>query len=613
MLPVMANYFRQTKYKSLLRQLQGYDFKRVTSGDRKGNVSHPSFVRGRRSLCMNMKRKQTKASTTSSTKDSSASGTKDTENNINKALTSSTKLQSYSLGSNASVEADQASVSRAIVVPPLPSKASNCNDDLSKREPQVPMIQPSCGMPVTPITQIDGENLKQLETNFQRSVKNASRQALNQHHMTTLMMKDHLIVGGHAAGLHQRRQQRQASGMDALRVEIGCSISSSDNKKRDASQRHQQNVIHCSVSAPTFENPRLPKRPRSQLGIQRYPSDNSSNYSSTYKNASFPLSMMQQLHQQQVQEDAVLKEEKLLFQKSQQDLQSENEFKLLESICHKLPQEEGTQQFRQMHNSSSSFGTVDLEVSLTTKTIQKNIDGPQVRSNTVCNSFFLPCQIEPTPMRSPSPRVEAMKSGMSGNNANNAFDLSGCNSRPSIISSFPSKLNSAVTHDIVWQVPSVAKPLMNNLSDCHSTGELSLALESDDIDEDIVSTLCESDEDGLCDRSWANGITFSGDTDCVLEPDKFQMEAQEIFSKTGSNLQHQRLQQAPIGLQQQSRHHHQLRGLVMVNKQVNDLNLCRKSVQQVPQRTLSAQHPLPAMPVPYHLLSRPMPLQRHYA
>ena len=55
--PIMGQYFRQTKYKSLLRQLQGYSFTRVTQGLDKGKVSHPEFNRGHRSECVHMKRK----------------------------------------------------------------------------------------------------------------------------------------------------------------------------------------------------------------------------------------------------------------------------------------------------------------------------------------------------------------------------------------------------------------------------------------------------------------------------------------------------------------------------------------------------------------------------
>jgi hypothetical protein len=55
---VLQKYFRQSKFKSFLRQLQGYDFKRITRGKDQGVVSHPMFLRGRRSVCTLMKRKR---------------------------------------------------------------------------------------------------------------------------------------------------------------------------------------------------------------------------------------------------------------------------------------------------------------------------------------------------------------------------------------------------------------------------------------------------------------------------------------------------------------------------------------------------------------------------
>ena len=65
LVPLLAKYFRQTKYKSFLRQLQSYDFHRTTRGCEKGVVSHPLFVRGRRSLCFRMSRKSTGAAAAS--------------------------------------------------------------------------------------------------------------------------------------------------------------------------------------------------------------------------------------------------------------------------------------------------------------------------------------------------------------------------------------------------------------------------------------------------------------------------------------------------------------------------------------------------------------------
>jgi len=53
---VVQQYFRQSKLTSFLRQLQWYDFKRTTRGIDQGVVSHPMFLRGRRSACTLMKR-----------------------------------------------------------------------------------------------------------------------------------------------------------------------------------------------------------------------------------------------------------------------------------------------------------------------------------------------------------------------------------------------------------------------------------------------------------------------------------------------------------------------------------------------------------------------------
>jgi len=59
LVPILAKYFRQTKFKSFLRQLQSYGFHRMTRGVGKGTVSHPLFVKGRRSMCFRMTRKPT--------------------------------------------------------------------------------------------------------------------------------------------------------------------------------------------------------------------------------------------------------------------------------------------------------------------------------------------------------------------------------------------------------------------------------------------------------------------------------------------------------------------------------------------------------------------------
>jgi len=58
LISVLQKYFRQSKFKSFLRQLQGYNFKRITRGKDQGVVSHPLFLRGRRSVSTLMRRKR---------------------------------------------------------------------------------------------------------------------------------------------------------------------------------------------------------------------------------------------------------------------------------------------------------------------------------------------------------------------------------------------------------------------------------------------------------------------------------------------------------------------------------------------------------------------------
>ncbi len=57
MLPILQKCgFNQSKWKSFLRQLQNYGFRREIRGPAKGVCRHPDLVRGRRELCINMKR-----------------------------------------------------------------------------------------------------------------------------------------------------------------------------------------------------------------------------------------------------------------------------------------------------------------------------------------------------------------------------------------------------------------------------------------------------------------------------------------------------------------------------------------------------------------------------
>ncbi len=53
---ILPTHFKQSKYKSFLRQLNTYHFRRITSGVNRGGYAHPSFVRGRRDQCKAIKR-----------------------------------------------------------------------------------------------------------------------------------------------------------------------------------------------------------------------------------------------------------------------------------------------------------------------------------------------------------------------------------------------------------------------------------------------------------------------------------------------------------------------------------------------------------------------------
>jgi hypothetical protein len=54
---VMPIYFDQTKYESFRRQLNLYGFTRMSRGEDRSVTSHPSFVKGARCLCENIRRK----------------------------------------------------------------------------------------------------------------------------------------------------------------------------------------------------------------------------------------------------------------------------------------------------------------------------------------------------------------------------------------------------------------------------------------------------------------------------------------------------------------------------------------------------------------------------
>lgn len=64
MVPILQNYFSQTKYKSFIRQLQVYGFTRITKGAHKNTCFHKFLVKGKRFMCLKMKRKERKPKNT---------------------------------------------------------------------------------------------------------------------------------------------------------------------------------------------------------------------------------------------------------------------------------------------------------------------------------------------------------------------------------------------------------------------------------------------------------------------------------------------------------------------------------------------------------------------
>lgn len=557
MIPVVTAYFRQTRYKSLLRQLQGYNFKRITSGENKGNVSHPLFVRGKPELCLEMKRKQ-KAS-------------KD-ENKKSKA-----------------------------------KQSANTNQTSSSSQRQGPPIR------IPPITQSStGSDVKRLESTFQNAL---SQKAL---------FPAPSLVGDHAAGHPQRRA---STGMDALRVEIGCTFSSSKNKnlrKKSArssassmKRRASAPPLQTSSSAPMFESGRHSKRQRSFEGNQLRHSFHPSALPS-YKNASFPFSSMPE---EESGEDDILAEEKLQFQKIEQETQKQKEFQQLEKLCFSnMPQGPGAQQFQHSHHSSSVLGSLDLDISLTTTTTTVHHNGadPEVSSSTICNKFVLPSLLEPTPILSPKRRAKTAPC-----TPNDGFTLN-CNIEfpkdPSNFQEIDLKLPSEKTSQL--------KPF-----ECDSLGldsgpepiessAVSDEIASDEIDEGITeffgddagvdnawekvtfesdSKLDGDEEEDLV--AWTKGIVYEGGADCVLEPEKFNTQVRGLLS--GGTKQEQQLQQQRLLLQQQQQQHRQLM-MLKQQQQQQQMGMNQLSMNiRLPQRNMTAHQT--QFQAPFALLSKPIP------
>ena len=552
MVSVIAEYFRQTKYKSLLRQLQGYNFKRVTSGQNKGNVSHPLFLRGRLELCTQMKRKQ-----------------------------NSTKSPAKVSKSNDSTKTCKDTGTIA------PKKAFKPKSTLQQKN----VVTGNVANPVPPITRSKGTDIQKLESNY----KHALSQPRTAHQMATVLSAPQ-IVGENTA----HRYQRRPAGMEALKVEIGCTFSTPNKMSRPTKRMS---------SAPEFQSGRLSKRQRSYKGGPMNPLDD---VSTSYKNASFPFSSIR--GSEHLREDAILTEENMHVQKYQQEKQNNMQFEQLEKLCFSnIPQ-----QFHRVHRSSSAMGTLDLDISLTTTTTTTHHNGrdPQVQRSMICNKFVLPSQLEPTPIISPKGGSRTRSTNIC-DGFTLSCDIDFCTKE------FSSKVDNKNEKniDILLKLQSEMLPQDEHLSECNSIGgDISLGRASegsDEIDEGIAEAFvgdgnenkwdnvtfesdCEEDEE-----DWTKGITYEGKTDCVLEPEKFQIEVQSLLS----DPKHERI----LRLQTQQALH----GPNFV-RQPQLMYQQHLNIKQLPRGMKFGQQPITALkqpqrqsfPNPFAFLSKPMPFHQ---
>lgn len=498
MVTILTRYFRQTKYKSLLRQLQGYDFKRVTSGNDKGNVSHPMFIRGQRHLSMKMKRKTNKMS----------------NNNKTTEVPSSKKTKTKKDKSPENVT----STGAPLLTPLQPALVSSSD----------------CVIPTTveSSTSISKSQLKQLEHNFKYSMKKSGVSGKNQHKVTTL-----LPTAPTLSSQIKTKQLLNNAATDALRVEIGCTFSSpEDGADRSVftGMKRKHGSVQTSASAPTLDSQRFPKRQRSYQHVGVDPlrrafksedlSSDFKNAQSSFKNASFSFSKAP--HNAPQAFCNILEQEKLEFQKKQQALKKAKEFEQLEKLCFSNVSRPGTDNFQHSFRSTSAVGTMDLNVSLTTTTTTTDENGESHSSSSTFSNKFI---LEPTPIL--SPKKEANKSDGVTLNCDINFPSAPCTEQV-VLNFQPAPVNSqAIT------------PLEGN--SIHSQTEVSDEIDEgiaeafeDDVDDGWAYSLESDIEDDKDDSNkeeedpdaWTKNIVYDGKTDCVLEPEKFQMELQTMLS-----------------------------------------------------------------------------------
>ena len=461
MVGILKLYFRQTKYKSFLRQLQGYGFKRVTQGANKGDVSHPMFVRGQRSLCQQMQRK-------SSAKKKEVETQEQEEKKEEQKVEA--PLPKFTSSNSSFPMAASRGNARCKTVKPNMVGSSNTNADIQK---------------------------------LKISMQNAMQQPRKLGPLSKVLSLPCLGAGDSASN-HFKNQQKRASavtptGMDALRVEIGCTFTTINDKKKNLKRQAPSShpiLVQSSASAPTLDGTRHSKRRRSYDSERLHHSltsfKNNSNSSLAYKNASFDFIG--------VEEDAILTEEKLHFHKGQQA----EKMKL------------------------SSIGTLDISMTTTTTTTTKPANGasPQVSSNstTISNKFILPAQFEPTPMYSPKQHTAA-RSSVTKTCVGDGFTLD-CSidfSQPGAVKATKVDPSSSNTADEIVLLPmdmngNKSNHSINTLEMDNSNSEMfTYASEvSDEIDEDIAEAFSQ---DG--DNLWPSFDSDREDDDVEDEADNW--------------------------------------------------------------------------------------------
>jgi len=560
MVPILKNYFRQTKFKSLLRQLQGYEFKRVTNGEHKGKVSHPKFVRGKRSECMKMKRKSAKSSPT--TLASTKGG-----------LPSSTKSRTGSLASDSSKVVAPKQADSNVMNKLMSGAVKTRNTD---KWLNLPQTIPSCEMSefqlrsiekssssnygrITPNASVSPD-LKQLEINFQM--------VHNQHQQFHTNPTGHTssTTGDSAADHHlheyQKQQQQDSQGFDPLIVESGRTFATSSTKKDDKnnsreastlkrsapSQQQQQRLGMINILSHQHLEKRAMKRHRFQEQVQPRHSH--------YMTLPVSTQIMEQPQQMKFHhqtEDVTFVEDKMKFQGQQGTQRHQYQFNDLEKLFQYSPTEVTISSSHQVFQDTSqtvnsSVGTLDVDVSLTTTTTTTT-HHPQSKSNGgsthVYKDFLLPAECEPTPMATP-------------------FDDSSCQRT---ISDVGSHGNIEITPTICLE-PVVEETKGRNYDACEKNMVVRESLEptsevSDDIDigiaqafEDDIHRTKESENNwwpSSADSSpleydctetdnWTRGVervVYNSSLDCVLQSEEIQLEATKSFSSSYQTPQFQ--------------------------------------------------------------------------